>query len=77
MYILLDYEKKSSFVNVLLKKSFLSTKLGNCTEERFISEGVTWNLDLYISGTFGIIIDDHAEKICSTVFVQFCGWICF
>ena len=45
MYILLDYEKKSSFVNVLLKKSFLSTKLGNCTEEGFISEGVTWNLD--------------------------------
>ena len=77
MYILLDYEKKSSFVNVLLKKSFLSTKLGNFTEEGFISEGVTWNLDLYISGTFGIIIYDHSEKICSTVFVQFCGWICF
>ena len=41
-----------------------------------ISTCYTWNLDVYFSGTSDLITDDHAEKICGTIFVQFCCGIC-
>ena len=41
-----------------------------------VSKDFSWNLDLYFSGTFSIITDDHAKEIRCTVSFQFLSWIC-
>ena len=41
-----------------------------------VSKDFSWNLDLYFSGTFSIITDDHAKEIRCTVSFQFLSGIC-
>ena len=39
---------------------------------RSVYKDFSGNLDLYFSGTPGVIADDHAKEICCTVSFQFC-----
>lgn len=61
-----DQQSGSSTYALFWVRDFCNIQCAVCVFTG-VSKDFSWNLDLYFSGTFSIITDDHAKEIRCTV----------